>query len=78
MKKTRKKDDALCNWREYFLKKKEGEGQADVCIEESCRQAPNQEEKVSLIKDIQTYAIYLFPSIWKCFSAFVLMCNVFY
>ena len=47
-------------------------------IEESCRQAPNQEEKVSLIKDTQTYAIYLFPSIWKCFSAFVLMCNVFY
>ena len=25
-KKTRKEDDALCHWREYFENKKEGEG----------------------------------------------------
>ena len=45
-----------------FLKKRKDKVK-QMFIEESCRQAPNQEEKVSLIKDIQTYAIYLFPSI---------------
>ena len=53
----RKEHDALCHWREYIKNKKQGEGQAVVCIEEEGRGAPNQEEKTSLIKDIQTYAI---------------------
>ena len=41
-------------------------------------QAPNQEEKVSLMKDLQTYTMHLFAGISKCFSIFVLMYNVFY
>ena len=51
-KSRRKEHDALCHWRE-----KAREGQAVVCIEEEGRRAPNQEEKASLMKDIQTYAI---------------------
>ena len=72
-KSRRKEDDAQCHWRE-----KAREGQAVVCIEEAGRRDPNKEEKASLIKDLQTYAMHLFASFSKCCSAFVLMCNVFY
>ena len=73
-----KEHDVLCHWRECIKKKKWGEGQAVVCIKEMGGQAPNQEEKVSLMKDLQTYTMHLFASISKCFSIFVLMYNVFY
>ena len=43
--------------REYIKKKKNGEGQTVVCIEEAGGQASNQEERVSLMKDLQTSAI---------------------
>ena len=77
--KSRRKDhDALCHWRECIKEKKWGEGHAVVCIEEAGGRAPNQEGKVSLMKDLQTYTTYLFTSIWKCFSTFVLMYNVFH
>ena len=56
----------------------EGNGQAVVCIEEAGGRAPNQEKKVSLMKDLQTYTTPLFASIWKCLSIFLLMYNVFY
>ena len=34
-----------------------------ICIEEECRQGPNQEEKFSAIKDLETYAMSLFARI---------------
>ena len=77
-KSERKEHDALCHWRGCIKKKKRGEGQAVVCIEEAGGWAPNQEEKVSLMEDLQTYTIHLFVTIWKCFSTFILMYNVFY
>ena len=73
-----KEHDVLCHLRECIKKKKWGEGQAVVCIKEMGGQAPNQEEKVSLLKDLQTYTMHLFAGISKCFSIFVLMYNVFY
>ena len=77
--KSRRKDhDAFCHWRECIKEKKWREGHAVVCIEEAGGLAPNQEGQVSLMKDLQTYTMYLFTSIWKCFSTFVLMYNVFH
>ena len=48
MTKTRRKEhDVLSHWMECIKKKKRGEGQAVVCIEEAGGRAPNQVEKVS-------------------------------
>ena len=41
----------------------EGNGQAVVCIEEAGGRAPNQEKKVSVMKDLQIYTTPLFASI---------------
>ena len=58
--------------------RRKSEEKVQQLFDETGLRAPNQEEKVRLMEDFQTYTMHLFVSIWKCFSNFVLMYNVFY
>ena len=60
------------------LKRKSKEKVKQFFIEDAGVRAPNQEEKVTVMKDLNTYSMHLSASIWKCFSTFVLMYNVFH
>ena len=58
--------------------RRKSEEKVKQLFDETGLRAPNQEEKVRLMEDFQTYTMHLFVSISKCFSTFVLMYNVFY
>ena len=47
------------------LKRKTKEKVKQLFIEEAGGRAPNQEEKVSVMKDLNTHSMHLFASIWS-------------
>ena len=64
-----KEHDALCHWKEYIKKKA-------VALYWRSGWASYEEEKVTFVKDLQTYAMHLFASIWKCL--FLFWCTMYF